>query len=276
MMRKIAKHRDNVFKIRKVKPSDKKPILAFCQNTFRWGDYIANVWDSWLLKKNLLAMVVGRKPVGICNASFSKNQVWIEGIRINPRFRRRGYASKLVLKVEAAAKKKRRKISRMIIARWNTRSLDMAKSLGYELEDKWWLYNLKPKKQISKARIISKINNIGNLLSSSTYSDSWEWLTLNKSELEKLAKKGRVIAFFQNKKPKAIGIWNKSQIDADVLQIGFLNGTKTGITAILHFIQNKGYLQKSRCIQILAQQKIDLKMKDLDRRMLFCLMKKDL
>jgi GNAT superfamily N-acetyltransferase len=262
--------------IRKAKPSDKKPILAFCQNTFRWGDYIANVWDSWLSKKGLLAIESKGRPVGICNVSFSKNQVWIEGLRINPKFRRKGYGSKLVLEAESLAKKKKLKTSRMLIAQHNTRSLLLAKSLGYKIEDKWWLYNLRPKKQTTKASSITSTKQTDGLLTSNTYSESWEWLYLDKTILTKLIKKDKVIGYSKNKKMEAIGIWNKSQIDKHVLQIGFLNGTKTGMNAVLRFVQNKGYLQKSKRIQVLAQQKIILRMQDLDRRMLFCLMKKDL
>lgn len=263
-------------KIRKAKPSDKNAVLAFCHNTFRWGDYIANVWDSWIVKKDLLTIEINKKPVGICNASFSRNQVWIEGIRINPKFRKKGYASRLVIKTESNAKKKGKKLSRMIIARWNLRSMRMAKSLGYQLEDMWWLYNLKPKKQSSKARIITKVKNAGDFLTSSTYSESWKWLPLNKQELERLCKKGRIIAFFQDGNAKAIGIWNKSSIDDGVLQLGFLSGTNLGIKHILYFMQNKAHEQGSNRIQILAQQKIALKVPCIDRRMLFCLVKKDL
>lgn len=262
--------------IRKAKPSDKKPILDFCQKTFRWGDYIANVWDSWLSKGNLIVIEAKGRPIGICNVAYSKNQIWIEGLRINPKFRRKGYGSKLVLKAEDTAKQKGRKISRMLIAQQNARSLLLAKSLGYKIEDKWWLYNLRPKKQITKARVSSSVKQVEDLLCSDTYSESWEWLPLDKTTLEKLFRGGRVIVFSKNNKTLAIGIWNKSQIDKDVLQIGFLNGTKTGMNTILSFMQNKGYLQKSKRIQVLAQQKIDLKTKELDKRMLFCLMKKDL
>ena len=28
-------------------PSDKNQILSFCENTFSWGDYIHEVWESW-------------------------------------------------------------------------------------------------------------------------------------------------------------------------------------------------------------------------------------
>jgi GNAT superfamily N-acetyltransferase len=262
--------------IRSAKPSDKKPILDFCQRTFGWGDYIANVWDSWISKGTLLTIETNSKPIGICNTSFSKNQVWIEGLRINPKFRRKGYGSRIVLKAEGLARQRGYKISRMLIAQHNTRSLLLAKSIGYKIEDKWWLYNLRPKKCTTKAHLATSIKQTADLLGSDTYSESWEWLPLDKTTLTRLIKRGRVIVFSQNNKTSAIGIWNKSQIDRDVLQIGFLNGTKTGMSAILHFMQNKAYLQKSKRIQILAQQKIDLRMKELNKRMLFCLMKKDL
>jgi GNAT superfamily N-acetyltransferase len=262
--------------IRNAKSSDKKPILDFCQRTFRWGDYIANVWDLWLSKGTLLTIEIHGKPIGICNTSFSKNQIWIEGLRINPKFRRKRYGSKLVIKAEDLAKQRGYKISRMLIAQHNTRSLLLAKSIGYKIEDKWWLYHLRPKKCTTKAHLATSIKQIEDLLDSDTYSESWEWFPLDKTTLAKLIKKGRIIGFSKNNKTSAIGIWNKSQIDKDVLQIGFLNGTKAGMNAILHFIQNKAYLQKSKRIQILAQQKIDLRMKGLNKRMLFCLMRKDL
>jgi GNAT superfamily N-acetyltransferase len=262
--------------IRKARLHDKKPILNFCQKTFSWGDYIANVWDSWFSKGNLIVIELDGKAIGICNISFSKNQIWLEGLRINPKFRRRGYGKRLIIKAEKIAKKTRKKISRMLIAQQNTKSLSLAKSLGYKIEDRWWLYNLKPKKQITKIRRISNLKQIENFLSSNTYSESWEWLPLDRITIPKLIKEGRTIGSFKNNKINAVGIWNKSQIDKDVLQIGFLNGTKTGMRTILQFMQNKGHTLKSKRIQVLAQQKIDLKMKDLDKRMLFCLMKKEL
>lgn len=263
-------------RIRQAKSSDKKPILSFCQNTFRWGDYIDRVWDLWLSRGNLIAIEVNGKPIGICNVSFSKNQIWIEGLRINPKFRRRGYARKLILRAETLARQKHRKISRMLIAKHNARSLLLAKSLGYKIEDKWWLYNLRAKNQTTKVRMATNVKQIESLLCSDTYSESWEWFSLDKITVVKLIKKDRVIISAKNKKATAVGIWNKSQIDKDVLQIGFLNGTKTGMSEILYFLQNKAYLLKSKRIQVLAQQKIPLKMKGLDQRMLFCLMKKDL
>lgn len=264
-------------KIRQAKKGDKEQILSFCHHTFRWGDYIDRVWDKWLAEKNLYTVEEKGRAVGICNAAISPNQVWIEGIRINPDFRRNGYASKLVLKTEDIAKKRKLQFSRMIIADNNKRSLKMAKSLGYHIEDKWWLYNLSPKKQNSAAKIATSTKNLKPLIQSDTYSESWNWLSLDTKILAKLVKAGRVIVHSKSNKPQAIGIWNKSsRLDNDVMQLGYLNGTRQGIKAILQFMQNKGYEEKSDRIQLLVQQKIHLNMKGLDKRMLFCLVKKEL
>ncbi len=262
--------------IRKATKSDKKPVLDFCQSPYSGIDYIANVWDFWLKDGAFLAIEHKGKPIGVCHASFSKNQVWIEGLRINPKFQQRGYGSRLVLKTEQIAKRKNYKISRMIISNDNKKSIKLAKSLGYKIESKWHLYNIKPKRKQSQIIPATNPKQIENLIDSNTYSKSWKWFAFDKSAISELIKKKKILVFIQNKKTSAIGIWNDSKIDDDVLQIGYLNGTKSGMKNILYHMQNKGYEQNSRRIQILAQQKIKLKMKDLDKRMLFCLMKKDL
>lgn len=260
--------------IRRATKSDKKPILDFCQSPFSRIDYIANVWDFWLKEGKFLAISHKDKPIGVCHASFSKNQVWIEGLRINPKFRRKGYGSSLVLRAEQIAKKKHHKISRMIISYGNKKSIRLAKSLGYTIEDKWYLYNLKPKRKQSKVIAASNPKQFENLIDSDTYSKSWKWVAFDKYTISELIKKRKILVFIKNKRSLAVGIWNDSEIDNDVLQIGYLNGTKSGMKNILYHMQNKGYEQNSRRIQILAQQKIKLQMKDLDKRMLFCLMKK--
>jgi GNAT superfamily N-acetyltransferase len=263
--------------IRKAKSKDKDQILSFCQHTFRWGDYIDRVWDEWLAEKNLLAIEQNGKAIGICNAEISPNQVWIEGIRINPDFRRKGYATRLVIAAERLARRKKLGISRMIIADNNKRSLSMAKKLGYHIEDKWWLYNLSPKKQKTAAKIATSPKGLDELIQSSTFSESWNWFSLDKKILSKLVKQGRVIVYYKNKKPHAIGIWNKtSKLDNDVMQLGYLSGTISGIKQILYFMQNKGFEENKARVQLLVQDKVRLKMAGLDRRMLFCLVKKEL
>jgi len=73
--------------IREAIAKDKLEILKFCKNTFSWGDYIEHVWDFWVSEGSLLVCEI-QFPVGVCHAFYSKDQIWIEGIRIDPNFRK--------------------------------------------------------------------------------------------------------------------------------------------------------------------------------------------
>ena len=90
--------------IREANISDKNSVLKFCKNTFSWGDYIEKVWSSWLDEGNLF-LFEKQSPVGICHAFYSENQIWIEGIRIDPKHRREMIASKLITYAESIGKK---------------------------------------------------------------------------------------------------------------------------------------------------------------------------
>lgn len=264
--------------IRDALPSDKTTVLDFCKETFSWGDYIADVWDSWILEGKLLVIEKDSTQIGLCHISFSPNnrQTWIEGIRIHPKYRRKGYGRRIIAHAESIAQEKSCTIIQMIIESENKVSLKLAQSMGYYIEDRWRLYGLAPKKQISSATFASSIKQVEGHISSSTYANSWKWLPLEKSDIEELINKKRILVSMQNDAVSAIGIWNKSEHFANVLQIGLINGNQKGMEDILHFIQNMGYEKGSERIQIFFQEKIPLEMKDLDKRSLFELMRKDL
>ena len=50
-------------KIRKAIQLDKEQILDFCQNTFSWGDYIDEVWDSWYNNEGLVIIEENEKAL---------------------------------------------------------------------------------------------------------------------------------------------------------------------------------------------------------------------
>ena len=130
--------------IREANSFDKISVLKFCKDTFSWGDYVDKVWSSWLEEGNLF-LFEKQFPVGICHAFYSENQIWIEGIRIDPNFRREKIGSKLVTHAELIGKKTNALFSYMLIDTENLPSISMANSLNYKLFEIWQFYSLIPK-----------------------------------------------------------------------------------------------------------------------------------
>lgn len=87
--------------IREVRPAraeDRAAVLAFCQNTWSWGDYIDYQWDEWLHSSTgrLFVATINEQPVGIVNVDMlTPIDAWLQGLRVDPQFRRQGIAEEL-------------------------------------------------------------------------------------------------------------------------------------------------------------------------------------
>ena len=161
------------YKLRKAVESDKSKVLAFCSNTFRWGDYIHEVWDTWYLNPNGMLLVaeiisndiypgdtkfveaadplevksltsVARQVVGLSHVYVcpKKKQIWLEGIRIDPRYRRFGIASELIGRMIEYGKKVDSSIreAAAITAETNIASKCMLEKHGFQERAQWAYY----------------------------------------------------------------------------------------------------------------------------------------
>jgi GNAT superfamily N-acetyltransferase len=161
------------YKLRKAVESDKSKVLAFCSNTFRWGDYIHEVWDTWYSNPNGLLLVaeiisddiypgdtkfvevadpfklknltsVARRVVGLSHVCVcpTKKQIWLEGIRVDPRYRRIGIASELISRMIEYGKKIDSSIreAAAITAETNNASKCMLEKNGFKERAQWAYY----------------------------------------------------------------------------------------------------------------------------------------
>jgi GNAT superfamily N-acetyltransferase len=84
--------------VRPAQTEDREAVLAFCRQTWEWGDYIAEVWEDWLGDPDgqLLVACAEDQPVGIVHMQMlNKRDAWLEGVRVDPAYRRRGIARQL-------------------------------------------------------------------------------------------------------------------------------------------------------------------------------------
>ena len=254
--------------IRLAKSSDKFHILKFCKNTFSWGDYIKDVWDYWLSEGNLL--VIEKKiPIGVCHAVFSKNQVWIEGIRINSDFRRQNLASNLISKVESLAIQKQIPISLMLIDTENIPSLLMAQNLGYKINQTWKFYSLFPQENNSYEISYEKIIPNSEL---SHYVKSWRWIPLDDDTISSLNSKKCIVQSKKDKDP-TIAILGDSEHFEKTLIVTLFTGSKNNTMNIISFLQNFGFEKKYQRLQILTKETLP-EFRDLEHKISFHLMQK--
>ncbi len=254
--------------IREAKISDKNSILKFCKNTFSWGDYIEKVWSSWL-EEGSLFLFEKKSPVGICHAFYSQNQIWIEGIRIDPNHRREMIASKLVIHAESIGKKNQKLFSYMLIDTENKNSISMADSLNYEKFQTWNYYSLIPKKNSNFKIEFEKSSSIDIF---DFYVDSWRWIKTNEKLLNNLSSQKKIIKSKLNGKISAAIIGNYKHID-NTLIVTLFSASSDTLSNILSYLQNFGFENNYERIQILTNQKLE-SFDSLEYKISFYLMKK--
>lgn len=254
--------------IRDALPSDKFEVLKFCQNTFSWGDYIKEVWDHWVSEGGFFVFEKN-KPIGICHTVFYPDQVWIEGIRINPDFRRQSLASELVKNIESIAKQKGISISLMLIDTENEPSLSMAKQLGYKINETWKFYSLQPQKnndfEISFGNPFQKNKP-------THYVKSWRWVPLNEKEMSFLVSKNNIV-YSDKTNNKSIAILGESEHFDKTLIVTLFAGSDSDTKNILLFLQNFGAEKNYKRIQILSKESFST-FNNLEHRLTFHLMQK--
>jgi len=256
--------------IREATALDKNPILKFCKETFSWGDYVEQVWDFWLAEGNLL-LFEKQIPVVICHAFYSEDRIWIEGIRIDPNFRRQKIASKLVKHAESIGKEKNISFSFMLIDTENTSSLSMANSLNYEIFQTWNYYSLIPKRNSNYNVHFEKSINRQVY---SHYVKSWRWIPINDSTLSTFYEQNKIIKSHMDGK-NSIAILTDSEHFDKTLIVTLFSGSQNTTSQVISFLQNYGMEENYERIQILTKEQLPL-FDSLEHRISFHLMKKSL
>jgi GNAT superfamily N-acetyltransferase len=103
--------------VRPARSEDRSSILAFCQETFSWGDYIADVWDEWLadIGGQLLVGLIADQPVAVMHIEILAGGVaWFEGMRVHPDWRSRGIGQTLTARACDYARARQARVARLV------------------------------------------------------------------------------------------------------------------------------------------------------------------
>lgn len=263
--------------IKNITDNQKSQILELCKNTFSWGDYIDSVWDFWIKEGNFFCIYDGDVPVGICHGSISKpaKQLWIEGIRIHQKFRRKHLATQLITKLESIGIKNSCDTSCMFIDSNNVRSLLLAKNLNYNI-DQIWNYHLirnVSQPQDTSVRFVDSIQDISDFdFKSSKFIQAWRLYPLH-IFLDDLISTQSLVSVRADSLESIATIIPTRNFNG-ILLVTVLAGNASGINEIIKFAQNYALQNNISQIQLLTRQKITRK--NSTQNLVFNLVKKTL
>ena len=126
--------------IRRARRHEWEQVRDFCTNTFSWGDYIEQVWHSWVDAGSLLAYETDGAIQGICNLTIMNGEAWVEGVRVRASSRRMGIGSALLREAERVAVSAGATHGRSGVESRNEASLRMFGLAGYRPERDWHMY----------------------------------------------------------------------------------------------------------------------------------------
>ena len=258
---------------------DKKGVLNYCKNTFSWGDYIHEVCDNWITEGNLIVVENDKIPISMAHAAFYpvEKMIWIEGIRVSEKFRKKGIAEKMIYHFENHAKSQEFKISRMLIASENNPSLTLAKKLGYKIISQWNYFSLESK-QISQQDMVISNSCLDECkeLDEENYNfiESWRWIPLTIEKIKKLNHENKIFCQKFDNKIMTLGIITESESFENTIILEIVFGVE--LEGMIKFVQNLAYEKNYSKVRILTELQSLPLIENLENKFPFYLMEKKL
>ncbi|HNS50094.1 MAG TPA: GNAT family N-acetyltransferase [Anaerolineae bacterium] len=246
--------------IRPARADDRAAMERICAHTWDDGDYIPYVWDRWLADE-LGPLVVGEiegQVVALCKISFqTPDQVWLQGMRVDPDRRGRGIGRRFLDYSLAYAHRHGARVARLSTSIRNTPVHAMAAraGMGRIAVHVFWQAEALPGGP--QPRVLSPGDQpaVESFLRASTvlkvcrgvYQSGWESLELTPDRLPPLLEQGNVVAAGgPDAPPAAVALLTEDKED-EALYCGFSDGEPAAVqelaTALRAYAAQRGAKQ---------------------------------
>jgi hypothetical protein len=249
-------------RLRDARPADKDAVFEFCRNTWvGYGDYIPRVWERWIADRRgrfILAELDGR-PIGMAKISdFGRGEVWLEGLRVTRKHRRKGIANAIHLEVVKTLRKMKPRVVRYCTGATNSASRKVGSRVGFGIAARTRYYWSKPGRgkvrgewaKPSETREIYKFMLASRFLklTSGLIGEGWVFRELTPALLRGYIKEGRVILRRRAGQLDGAAVYPYEENDRTIT-LGFIDGSEAAIRELArncrYLASEKGYKECS-------------------------------
>ncbi len=241
--------------IRPALPQDRAAVEAICAQAWDGDDYIPDVWDEWIGDLHGELTVVERRGRVAALAKLTRiadDEWWMEGLRVDPAYRRLGLARLLQAYQLRLAERVGRGVVRLATASNNQTVHRLAARDGFSRVARYLYYGADPLPGVSTARVLAAgdLDAAWALIHDSPvsraaaglYEVSWRWMRLTRERLAAHLAAGEVLGMDLEGRLAAAAIVTVDE-GRDRLLVGYLDGRTEGITAL------------AWCLRVLAGQR---------------------
>lgn len=253
--------RDRIMKglsLRDARARDRDAVFEFCRNTWPgYGDYIQLVWDKWMSEEGgrfILAEMDG-EPVGIAKISeFSRGEVWLQGLRVDPRLRKKGIANEINIEVLKSAKRMNPRVVRFCTATPNKASRHIGEKFGFRLAARFRFFWVKARRGTVRGRV-ARMKDLQAALAfirdsrflkfaNGLIAEGWVFREFNPDLLRRYIRAGSVMVIEGERGIRGLAIYTVDQEEgSDLVSLGFVDGDEAAIKALA---KNPFYISASR------------------------------
>lgn len=252
------------FIMRPARPEDKTAVLAFCEHTFEWGDYVPLVWDEWLADRQgqLLVAEADGVPVGLAKVSLlTPNEAWLQGLRVHPQHRRQGLAGEFLGQCLQIARQLGASVARFATSSANTAVQKTAQRAGMRRVASLSLLDapalpsaesvaLVPLGTAAWAEVRTRVLDSAALKEMAGLYGIWDWQTLTAPRLREHLERGQVLGLFHDNRLVATAVLREAEVKESYLPVAFLEADAAWAQPLARALRHHGSILQVGTVEV--------------------------
>ena len=206
------------YSLREARTSDKERLAPWTSHTFAWGDYVVDSFDGWMAQPQSRVLVAADdtdEPVAVARGVLlSVDELWLQGVRVHPDWRRKGIASDLGSALQEWGASQGAKVAQLMAEDWNVAARGQVQRIGFRQTARWLrafqttehsgrrgATPIRPAEPLQRAGVAEAgpayyAWSAGELsrLARRMMAVNWQWRRLHPADLERAADHGALFA----------------------------------------------------------------------------------